>query len=315
MRTIRIALIWVLAGCYNPLAPAGAPCSLPDEPCPSDQVCVAGSCSLNGAGVDAPVGQDPDAFVPDGPPDDLDADGVKNIDDNCPDKFNMDQHDEDGDGIGDVCDNCPHLANANQADGDGDGVGDACDPHPAAAGDTIERFIPFTSVPADLTPTGTWLIGGDAYTGAQSGNTSFVISGIRDRVVVEISGTLQSNSNQFTWLVASAGGANNKYYDCGYLEYAANPIDFHTAVIEHYNGSTWDFLQGNHLLANRLSNAFKIQITTDSTTDKVVCTTIDSRGTATSTQNNQSGLLPGTIGMASEGAGFRLDYLIVFGQQ
>jgi hypothetical protein len=75
----------------------------------------------------------------------LDADGVPNGLDNCPNDPNPDQRDSDGDGIGDACDtmtviidfdgdsvpdlldNCPGTPNPDQADSDMDGVGDACD--------------------------------------------------------------------------------------------------------------------------------------------------------------------------------------------
>ena len=60
-------------------------------------------------------------------PDDVDADGVPDIDDNCPVNPNPDQADSDADGVGDACDNCPVNPNPDQADSDADGVGDACD--------------------------------------------------------------------------------------------------------------------------------------------------------------------------------------------
>ncbi len=58
---------------------------------------------------------------------DADADGVGDIDDNCPNVSNAGQEDDDSDGLGNACDNCPGASNAGQEDADGDGVGDACD--------------------------------------------------------------------------------------------------------------------------------------------------------------------------------------------
>lgn len=59
---------------------------------------------------------------------DLDQDGVRNNEDNCPNDKNADQANSDGDDWGDVCDNCPDKANNDQSDMDNDRVGDACDP-------------------------------------------------------------------------------------------------------------------------------------------------------------------------------------------
>jgi hypothetical protein len=58
---------------------------------------------------------------------DIDGDGVRNLDDNCPETANADQEDADGDGLGDACDNCPNDANEDQVDSDLDGTGDVCD--------------------------------------------------------------------------------------------------------------------------------------------------------------------------------------------
>jgi hypothetical protein len=76
---------------------------------------------------------------------DGDADGIPDIEDNCPDDYNPGQRDDD-DGVGNKCDdgsttptdtdndgvpdssdNCPNVYNPQQADGDSDGVGNACE--------------------------------------------------------------------------------------------------------------------------------------------------------------------------------------------
>jgi hypothetical protein len=59
--------------------------------------------------------------------DDIDNDGISNLNDNCPCNANSNQKDTDSDGIGDACDNCPTKTNHDQVDFDGDGVGDVCD--------------------------------------------------------------------------------------------------------------------------------------------------------------------------------------------
>lgn len=99
-------------------------------------------------------------------PDDLDADDVANAVDNCPERYNADQHDEDGDGFGDVCDVCPTVID-DQADlgeqgalGLGDGIGDACDPRPSRDGDVLERLDVFRAdTSAQYAGVG-WAIGG-----------------------------------------------------------------------------------------------------------------------------------------------------------
>ncbi len=73
------------------------------------------------------------------PGDDLDDDGVVDVEDLCPGFPDPVQGDHDGDGLGDACDPdddgdgvddatdvCPWLADPGQEDADGDGLGDAC---------------------------------------------------------------------------------------------------------------------------------------------------------------------------------------------
>ena len=61
---------------------------------------------------------------------DTDADGVANVEDDCPYAFDPAQADADADGFGTPCDLCPEIADPLQFDSDGDGSGDACDPFP-----------------------------------------------------------------------------------------------------------------------------------------------------------------------------------------
>ena len=99
-------------------------------------------------GVDAPK---VDARMVDGPPDDVDGDGVKNTMDNCPNVANVGQFDEDGDLTGDECDACPQLGTgADHADPDGDTIGTACDPRPAMGGDVLAYWNGFHVASATL---------------------------------------------------------------------------------------------------------------------------------------------------------------------
>jgi hypothetical protein len=103
-------------------------------------------------------------------PDDLDSDGLLNVDDNCPRAANVDQHDEDGDTVGDACDNCPSVANPSQADTTElamralpDGVGDVCDPRTGVSGDELRAFHSFaTDAQASAWTGNGWTISGDA---------------------------------------------------------------------------------------------------------------------------------------------------------
>jgi serine protease AprX len=67
---------------------------------------------------------------------DSDNDGVPDVDDNCPDKYNPEQKDADEDRIGDDCDNCPKKFNPDQKDSNGNGTGNVCDPLCNLRGDT-----------------------------------------------------------------------------------------------------------------------------------------------------------------------------------
>lgn len=115
---------------------------------------VLGGCGNSSNGPDAAIDnneQRPDAT------DDLDHDGILDVNDNCPTVINVNQGNEDGDKFGDACDPCPVVADDNPPDADGDGVADACDPLPTMPGDFIRYFEGFhTDVPAGWEEIGTW---------------------------------------------------------------------------------------------------------------------------------------------------------------
>ena len=309
-----------LGGCFAPSPQAGLPCG-PGDTCPSGQTCIADVCEIAGAGAgfDADPGS-PDATGPtfDGPPGDSDGDGVGDLVDNCAGAANPDQHDEDADGVGDGCDNCPHVVNPTQADAmegaSPDGVGDLCDPRPTLPGDTIVRFVGFATVPPDIEiGAGPWAAIGDEFVHDSTGDAAFVLVGDLDRVVVEIAGTLDE-ADPDSWVAVVAGETGGQLHSCGNLDFgASNPTDFHTALIERYDGSDWSELAGNHEEPQRLQGAFTIRMSADSTTNRITCMTADSRGPAMSSFNNANALVPGGVGVGGFGARFRVRYLIVFG--
>jgi len=328
LRHAWLAAGLILAGCYEPFPASGAPCNAAEtDPCPSGQSCVRGTCRVigGGGGPDASVIPEVDAFMPDGSPTDLDGDGKPNAADNCPNKYNLDQHDEDADGVGDVCDNCPHVANANQAitgeSATPNGAGDACDPRPGIAGDTIQKFYAFHADPMGISRLGTWELAGDTYklTPFANGNTNYVVvEGTRDKVTVEVAGTVDSFTDNIDALAVSVGeDANGYYHECGYFDCTncdnGSP-EYDNALIDYWDGTDFLDLVGNYYVSQRLSGAFTIRVSADSTTDRIVCTTIDSRGSVTRTANQANRLLPGKIGVYAESAVVRLRYLVVFGQ-
>ena len=101
-------------------------------------------------GADDGLPHDATVDAIDGPPGDVDGDGIPNGADNCPSVANPLQENEDGDDRGDACDLCPHLAGTvpgTDGDDDGDGIGNQCDPRVGI--DRRVVFLPFND-PAEL---------------------------------------------------------------------------------------------------------------------------------------------------------------------
>ena len=173
MRVVVIALLGGLIACYSPgYSDCQITCS--GGACPSGFVCDQGVCRT--AGFTGACGATADASgdgVTDGPPNDVDSDGVMNPDDNCPNRANADQANEDMDPFGDVCDPCPPFSGAaDNMDSDSDGVGDSCDPSPTIAGNAIAVFEGFADATIDgATRAGNWTFANGQATVTNGTNT------------------------------------------------------------------------------------------------------------------------------------------------
>ena len=69
--------------------------------------------------------------------DDIDGDGVLNINDVFP-QDPKENKDTDSDTLGDNTDNCPNVANLDQLNADGDSAGDVCDTYPQDPNETLD---------------------------------------------------------------------------------------------------------------------------------------------------------------------------------
>ena len=226
-----VVAIAVLAGCYQPSAPTGAECGSGGA-CPTGLVCspATRTCEHTAIGPDAAIDAAIDGRTIDGPPGDLDGDGVIDTADNCPDVANPGQEDEDGDAVGNACDNCPATANGNQANSDGDGVGDACDPEPNAP-DHIALFEGFDAMPTGWTiDTGVTVSGGKAHVPSFDEAAPPLMS---DHGWVETHYTLESlmTGTSITYrsveVLAATGNTGDMGWRCGVFDNPNNPGDRH----------------------------------------------------------------------------------------
>jgi hypothetical protein len=305
----------ICAACFSPNAPEGNPCA-PGNLCPDGLSCIGQVCiSSVPVVVDGPTGSI-----------DNDSDGVPNPTDNCPSLANASQHDEDGDRVGDACDNCPHASNEAQGNADNDGLGDVCDPRPVTTGDKVVMFIAFDEA---TLPAGVTTVGGDwsrAATGdmyQQTNNnpdtlSSLLIEEVRDGFTIEIGGKTTSINNNFVWLTTTFGEATgtSRYYSCGFLDLKSiNPDDLNQGTIEEYDGVGYAYVAGTPAQAQLASNAaFKISAQVDSKAKRIACATTDPRSATSNSTTGAARLVPGRVGIRSNGVAYTLNYIVVLGR-
>lgn len=288
MRTV--VLVGVLAGCYSPTIQSGGAC---EDSCPGELECVDHVCREPGfvAMPDAAVVVD--AFEIDGPPGDIDADGINDLSDNCPAKKNGDQHDEDGDMIGDVCDPCPHIS-GNAADGDGDGVGDACDPQPTVAKQSIKFFDPFTSTRAEWELINGYSRVGETLRGVGSlGNAAFARLNLGNgELRIETGGTIvSSDAASYPHQLSLAFGIDATGGNYHYVEfYDSSSSGGDISITKSLNSTTYTSLAGVATPAPLPTGAWKLRIDESVSTQTI-------KLLATEGGTNYS-LLTGTTNMA-----------------
>jgi hypothetical protein len=149
--------------------------------------------------------------------DDPDADGIRDLEDNCPSVANVSQSDDDDDSLGDACDNCPLVENARQGDVDGDSVGDLCDPHPGDAGDCLVLYESFTSSFESVwTATGNVVAeAGHVRLTAPMGGTTSLLANITGEFDVQIAGTTTLAIPDLSHVYAASGVSGTRRYVCG----------------------------------------------------------------------------------------------------
>lgn len=229
---MRWCVLVVLAGCYAPVPPAGAPCNDGDV-CPAPLVCSPATHTCDRTAMPADAHED-DAPVDgpiDGPPSDRDGDGIPDAEDDCPMVADPGQHDEDADGVGNVCDNCPATANPLQQNADADGVGDACDPEPSAP-DHIALFEGFDgALPGWLLDAGVTVSGGKLHSVAGQGGIAPITSG-HGWVATHYTIDAVDPGAPYRSVEVVAQGSDTGVlgYRCGVFDNPNNPGDRHTEI-------------------------------------------------------------------------------------
>jgi len=299
----------VLASCFHPSPQPGTLCSERGT-CPDPLICDQGVCVLTpgtgDAATDSPFGVD--APLDDSNPD-VDGDGRANDVDNCPTMSNADQHNEDGDARGDVCDLCPHVSQVAFANGDGDGVDDACDPFPAAAGDAIVRFETFTTLPADLTRTGTWTVSGDEVLQTATGLTRLLVPVNLAKVTAEIGGRIITFPGTSRELKIVAGEtAPSEWSSCAFDDTDATTPKYVLEIEKETVANTVIAIETTR--ARMAAGPFMIRIRADSAADTIACTTTQN-GAGTAANASVAGHNAGAVEVMARSTTFGLSYLIV----
>jgi hypothetical protein len=303
----RIAFGVLVAGCFSPSPQPGTLCSERGT-CPDPLICDQGVCVLEpgatDAATDSPLG---DAL--DDSNLDVDGDGHANAADNCPTMANPDQHDEDGDARGDVCDLCPHVSQVAFTNMDGDGVDDACDPFPATAGDAIVRFEPFTTLPADLERTGTWMISGDEALQTSTGVTRLLVPLILGKVTAEIGGRITAISGASRELKITAGvTAPSEWTSCSFDDTDGTTPKYVLEIEKETATTTVIAIETPR--AKMVVGPVMLRIQANSALDTIACTTTEN-GIATTAMASVPGHRAGAVEVQSRGTAFGLSYVII----
>jgi hypothetical protein len=300
---LLIAVVLAVTACTR-VNPFAADAATADAPLADGGDPVADDASTDGSGlVDAATDADPSA--------DFDGDGIVDIADNCSQVGNPDQRNEDADEWGDVCDNCPHLSQMNQANDDSDGLGDDCDDW-RPQNDQILRFIPLSSLPADMSldsdlsldPSNGWIERSDF-----SGGYRYVtLNGSYDRVTVVIGGQItgvDTGDDREIGICAAYDGSVCEL--CRIFDDA--PSLHQTQLVSFESSSTQTVRIAENRIADMAAGTtFKIEFTV---VPGLTRCNADVAGAEVDVAYPSAAFLPGAIRLVTDDLGLHIDYLLV----
>ncbi|MBS1119657.1 MAG: cartilage oligomeric matrix protein [Deltaproteobacteria bacterium] len=241
-------------------------------------------------------------------PSDRDHDGMPDEADNCPDTPNPDQRNHDGDPKGDACDFCPHLASATDPDADGDGIGDACDPRNGI--DTRLLWVGFYDE-ADIagwSVGGTWTFDGMTARQADASTTTFLYPPLTYTKAAVQAGVVID-------LVLSAGG-HGLGVGTGLTGSLTNPDQGYLCFLISDNNGVL-FRESRDVIRTQSSTDWPVMISGSTVKlDLDVDGTVSCHGVSSAADETVTGLLgatTGRVGLFSQSAEVRFDYLFVVG--